>query len=136
MLQGRSPRPAEAAPRAVLPGALRALTGAHPKLEPPFREVDPAEVGAELRGVTLDVALFHVYDLTPGIPQTGLELAPAFVENLHLAAHRILGPRPSRAWKHPPAEVHSPEWPDAGPQWSWTLHLDPGTTSKALFIRW
>lgn len=80
------------AARAVLPAALKTLARAHPDLDPAVREIDPAEVGAALRGGTLDVALVHVYDLAPGAPETGLDQAAVFVEDLHLAAPRSWSP--------------------------------------------
>jgi DNA-binding transcriptional LysR family regulator len=74
------------ATRAIIPAALRALTAAHPGLEPMVSEVDPADVGDALRAGELDAALVHDYDFVPFPAEPGILDEPLCSEAMYLAS--------------------------------------------------
>lgn len=105
------------AARAILPAALVALAGDHPRLEPMVSEVDPAVVANALRAGELDVALVHDYDFVPALDEPGLATEPLCAEAMYLAstaAHAAAAADGAVTQGAPrPAPGPSPD-PDAG----------------------
>lgn len=103
------------AARVVIPGALVALTAAHPGLEPMVVELDPAGVADALRAGELDVALIHDYDFVPSSVEPGVGSRPLFTEAMYLVAPASW----PRVTAGPDATVigglHATDWIIAGP---------------------
>ncbi|MGP3959911.1 LysR substrate-binding domain-containing protein [Nonomuraea sp. 3N208] len=86
------------AARVLLPGALAALTAAHPGLEPMVAEIDPADVSAALRAGELDVALVHDYDFVPPVTDAAIETEPLFSEPMYLTDRPSIADARDDAW--------------------------------------
>ncbi|MDP4503825.1 LysR substrate-binding domain-containing protein [Nonomuraea turcica] len=86
------------AARVLLPGALAALTAAHPGLEPMVAEIDPADVSAALRAGELDVALVHDYDFVPPVTDAAIETEPLFSEPMYLTDRASIADARDDSW--------------------------------------
>lgn len=73
------------AARAILPGVIARLAGAHPRLRITLRDLETAESLAALRLDEVDLALVDEYDEVTRIREPGLDLEPLLDDPLYLA---------------------------------------------------
>ncbi|HEY2507283.1 MAG TPA: LysR family transcriptional regulator [Streptosporangiaceae bacterium] len=118
----------QTAVRTLLPAALVALGGEHPRLELHVTELDPAAVPDALRTGAADLALVHAYDYVPAAPDPALETAPLLTETIFLAtaADRVAGPVPGPAVGPDPVAASSMQ--------SWIV-ASPGTLCHLMAVR-
>ena len=122
------------AARAIVPGALAALSREHPGLEPMVAEMDPAGVADALRAGELDVALVHDYDFVPAPQEPGLATEPLFTEAMFLAtAAGVEGPATGAPTD--PGGAADPGGPVAAHRDSPWIVGTPGTLCRTMAVR-